>query len=271
MKENKVNTGYWADVLRGARLSATPITQISKQMNPELTSFSRAEAYEIQELQLKNQPARQIGWKMGLTSEAKRRQMNLDSPLYGFLTEKMQVQDGGFFNLQGSIHPKIEPEIAFLIKQDLTGEVTREQVLAACGGIASALEILDSRYTEFKYFSMEDVIADNSSSSHFVVGPWVEDFSKIDLLNLKMEMSVDGKIMQTGVSSDISGDPVQSVIELCSLLAARGHSLQRGSIVLAGAATAAEMLKPGMSISLKVDSLPPVSVSVAESFAEKRI
>lgn len=259
--EGKLNTEYCASLLHGARANRSPIAQISK----EVPSFSRPEAYTIQELQLQKNLASgetQVGWKMGLTSEAKRRQMNLDSPLYGFLTDKMQVPNGGVFDMKGSIHPKIEPEVAFLINQDLSGTVTREQVLAACGGIASALEILDSRYTEFKYFSMEDVIADNSSSSHFVVGPWVTDFKHIDLLNLKMEMSVDEKIAQTGVSKDISGDPVQSVIQQCALLAERGKILKKGSIVLAGAATAAEILKPGMQISLKVDHLPPVSVAV---------
>jgi 2-oxo-3-hexenedioate decarboxylase len=258
---DKINAIYWADVLHGARLNHTPIVQISK----EISSFSRSDAYSIQELQMKaclSSGETQVGWKMGLTSEAKRRQMNLDSPLYGFLTNKMQVADGGVFPLEGSIHPKIEPEIAFLINKDLSGAVTREQVLAACGGVASALEILDSRYTEFKYFSMEDVIADNSSSSDFVVGPWVKDFKNIDLVNLKMEMIIDDKVVQTGTSKDISGDPVESVVQLCALLAERGQVLKSGSIVLAGAATAAEMLKPGMQVSLKVEHLPPVSVTV---------
>lgn len=263
-KDNKINTEYWADVLHVARLKHAPIPQISK----EISSFSRAEAYTIQELQMKaclQSGETQVGWKMGLTSEAKRRQMNLDSPLYGFLTNKMQVTDGGVFPLEGSIHPKIEPEIAFLISKDLAGTVTRQQVLEACGGVASALEILDSRYTEFKYFSMEDVIADNSSSSDFVVGPWVQDFKNIDLVNLNMEMLVDGKVVQSGISKDISGDPVASVIQLCELLAERDQILKAGSIVLAGAATAAEMLKPGMQISLNVAHLPSVSVSVKEN------
>lgn len=260
-KENKINAEYWANVLREARLNRSPIAQISK----EISAFSRAEAYSIQELQLKKHLAAhetQVGWKMGLTSEAKRRQMNLDSPLYGFLTDKMQVANEGVFTLKNSIHPKIEPEIAFLINQDLSGKISRAQALAACGGVASALEILDSRYQEFKYFSMEDVIADNSSSSHFVVGPWLKDFQKLGLLNLSMQMSVDGKVAQSGVSKDISGDPVESIVQLCALLAERQQILKKGSIVLAGAATVAEMLKPNMHVSLKVDSLPPVSVSV---------
>lgn len=257
----KENLEYWAGVLHGARIKAQPIAQISK----EIISFSRPDAYSVQELQMKlreDQGETQVGWKMGLTSEAKRLQMNLDSPLYGFLMEQMQIKNQGPFQLAGRIHPKIEPEIAFLISQDLRGTVTRKEVLDSCGGIAAALEILDSRYEHFKYFSMEDVIADNSSSSHFVVGPWEKNFKELDLLNLNMEMSIDGKPAQIGNSKDISGDPVLSVIQLCSLLAERNQFLKAGSIVLAGAATVAEMLKPGMTVELKVQSLSPVSVRV---------
>ena len=260
----KENLIYWAGVLNGARTKAKPILQISK----EIVSFSRADAYTVQELQWQlrqDDGEKQVGWKMGLTSEAKRKQMNLDSPLYGFLSDKMQISNNGTFDLAGSIHPKIEPEIAFLINQDLSGAITREQVLNACGGVAAALEILDSRYEEFRYFSMEDVIADNSSSSFFAIGAWEKDFKKIDLLNLKMQMSIGGQVAQSGVSKDISGDPVVSVIQLCQLLAERKQILKAGSIVLAGAATAAEMLKPDMKIELKVDSLPPVTVNVKGS------
>lgn len=260
----KENLEYWADLLHGARLKAKPIAQISK----EITSFSRDNAYTVQEMQLKLHQKlgeRHVGWKMGLTSEAKRVQMNLDSPLYGFLTDKMQIQSEGFFDLAGSIHPKIEPEIAFLIKKDLSGQITRDQVLDACDGVAAALEILDSRYLHFKYFSMEDVIADNSSSSFFAVGPWEKNFKNLDLLNLKMEMFLDGRLAQHGISKDISGDPVISVIQLCELLASRGQTLKAGSLVLAGAATQAEMLKPGMKIELQVAGMPKVSVSIKDS------
>lgn len=231
----------------------------------QLKEFTRTDAYSMQERQLKQRLAlgeNQVGWKMGLTSEAKRQQMNLDSPLYGFLTEKMQVPSGGTFSLKGKIHPKIEPEVAFWIGQDLSGSPTREQVLKACRAVCSCLEILDSRYEQFKYFSMEDVIADNSSSSDFILGPWREDFQNLDLMNLQMEMSADQKVSQKGNSKDISGDPVISVIQLCELLAKRGQVLKSGSIVLAGAATVAIDLKPGMQINLTVQGLEPVSVKV---------
>lgn len=256
----------WAQTLHEARIHSEPIAQLTQQLGPLKHQLTRPLAYEIQFLQRGLREAageKTVGFKMGLTSEAKRRQMNLDSPLYGVLTDRMQVTPGQAFHLKGLIHSKVEPEIAFVTKKDLSGIISREEALAACGGVCAALEILDSRYEQFKYFSMEDVIADNSSSSHFVLGPWLQDFSKMDLLNLPMKMFVNDRLAQQGVSKDISGDPVVSIVQLCELLAASNQILPAGSIVLAGAATVAEELQPGMQISLTVDGLPPVQFQVA--------
>lgn len=253
---------HFAGVLNAARINTQPIVQLSQTYK-----ISRADAYEMQEKQLSLRLAvgeKQVGWKMGLTSEAKRQQMNLDSPLYGFLTDKMQVQNHGEFNISSQIHCKIEPEIAFLISKDLPYNPTRDQVIESVSAVAPALEILDSRYTEFKYFSMEDVIADNSSSSYFVLGPWEKNFHQIDIKNLKLTMKIDGIAKQHGTTQAISGDPAQSVIELCQLLAQRGHILKSGSVVLAGAATAAEALQPGQVIALEMDQLEKIEVKITK-------
>ncbi len=249
-----------AESLTQSRLSGQSRSQLSKDHK-----LTRADAYTIQEIGIEHRIQHQekfVGYKMGLTSEAKRKQMNLDSPLYGVLTDKMQVQSGAVFPLKGSIHPKIEPEVAFLISKELHGKVSREQVLSACSNVCACMEILDSRYDQFKYFSMEDVIADNSSSSHFVLGPWLNDFKNLDLANLKMKMSVNGQMAQEGNSKDISGDPVISVMQLCELLAERGRALPANSIVLAGAATVAVSLENGQKIELEVEGLPKLSVSI---------
>jgi 2-oxo-3-hexenedioate decarboxylase len=256
----KANIETLAETLNAARLAGKPLPQLSKTLSP----FPRDMAYSIQEAQLRLRQIageNQIGWKMGLTSQAKREQMGLDSPLYGFLTHSMQVQKG-VFRLQGSIHPKIEPEIAFRLKKRLQGNVTRDEVIHSCSGVAACMEILDSRYETFKYFSMEDVIADNSSSSHFVLGPWLDEFSGLALQALSMEMSINGSVVQKGSSEMISGDPVLSVVQLCALLAERGSALEAGSIVLAGAATAAVALENGMHVELKVEGLPVAGVRV---------
>lgn len=258
METSEIN--QLADKLHQARTSGAPIEQLSKEI-----SITREEAYSIQEkgISLREREGEKIiGLKMGLTSEAKRKQMDLDAPLYGVLTDKMQCK--GTYSMRGSIHPKIEPEIVFFFNKDLEGNVSREDVLEACSGIAACMEILDSRYEQFKYFSMEDVISDNSSSSHFIFGDINPEVKSLDLKNLKMVMKVDGEIAQEGTSEAISGDPVVSVIQQCELLAKRGKKIEAGSFVLAGAATPAVALKAGMRVELEVENLPAVNISIED-------
>jgi 2-oxo-3-hexenedioate decarboxylase len=201
---------------------------------------------------------RGVGLKMGLTSEAKRQQMGLGAPIYGFLSDAMRVR--GTFRMAGSLHPKIEPEIAFHFAKGLSGRPGREEVLAACTGVCAALEILDSRYRDFKYFSLPDVVADNASSSYFALAEGWTPLAGLHLQDLELAMSVDGTVRQRAKGSAISGDPVLSVVQLCELLSGRGRSLPEQSIVLAGAATVAEPLRVGQRVSLQVGTLPALEV-----------
>lgn len=250
-----------ATLLHDARANKKPL----KQFSADISDFKRVDAYSIQEkgieMRIKD-GEKVIGLKMGLTSKEKRDQMNLDAPLYGVLTDKMQILDMDIYEMRGSIHPKIEPEIAFYFDKELKGDVTREQVIDATHSVCAALEILDSRYEGFKYFSMEDVIADNSSSSHYILGPRLENFFGLKLDDLDMKMYVNGELAKEGSSKAISGDPIVSIIEQAKLLAERGKSIPAGSFVLAGAATAAVNLEEGMEVKLEVSGLHPVSVKI---------
>jgi 2-oxo-3-hexenedioate decarboxylase len=169
----------------------------------------------------------------------------------------------GTFAMAGTLHPKIEPEIAFHFAGGLRGRPGRAAVLAACTGVCAALEILDSRYRDFKYFSLPDVVADNASSSHFLLAEAWTSVAGLSLADVEMAMSVDGVVRQRAKGSAISGDPVLSVVQLCELLASRGRSLPAGSVVLAGAATVAEPLRPGQMVCLTVGALPEVSIRIA--------
>lgn len=252
-----------------ARLLDT--ARLERREVPPLTrahaNLSMVDAYSIQAEGLRLRVARGervVGLKMGLTSEAKRRQMNLDSPVYGVLTDRMQVPAGGVVHVGQGIHPKIEPEIAFRTSRELRGKISREEALDACASVFAAMEVLDSRYTDFKYFSLPDVVADNSSSSLFVLGTAEFPPRQFDLKQLEMVMEVNGERAQAARSDAISGDPVLSVVQLCELLAQRGESLPAGSVVLAGAATVAHMLKPGDRVKLTVEGLGTVEVSAAQ-------
>jgi 2-oxo-3-hexenedioate decarboxylase len=251
-----------AERLDQARLERSSIERLTLEV-PEL---SLPEAYAIQEagIALRHRRGeRTVGLKMGLTSEAKRQQMGLHSPVFGELTGVMRVADRGEFARGGGIHPKIEPEIAFEISRELKGRISLDEAAAGCARAFAAMEILDSRYRDFKYFSLPDVVADNASSSHFVIASEGVPLAGLDLAALEIRMEVDGVVKQQAKGSAISGHPLLSVVQLCALLAERGRVLPRGSIVLAGAATVAEKLEPGMRVRTTVEKLGTVEVTVS--------
>jgi len=232
---------------------------LARREIPSLTKthgdFDLGAAYGIQErgIVLRRKRGETIvGYKMGLTSAAKRVQMSLDLPIYGVLTSAMRVQSE--LRVADAVHPKVEPEIAFVTARELSGRITREQAFAALASVMPALEVLDSRFAGFKYFSLPDVVADNCSSWRFALG---EPVKPRDVGGLRMRMSVNGRVAQEADSNAISGHPLDSLVQLAGMLP---HALPAGSIVLAGAATVAEKLEPGMLITLEVEALGSMSV-----------
>ncbi len=251
----------YAQLLHQARLSADPVEQLTASG----ANLSRMEAYDIQEkgidLRLSD-GEKVVGLKMGLTSEAKRKQMNLDAPLYGVLTDKMEIQNNGEYSLKDKIHPKAEPEVAFMFSKELDTKMSYEEIFSAIKWAAPAIEILDSRYKQFKYFSMEDVISDNSSSSYFIIGESFPVSSKDDYYDKKLKFLVNGELAFEGNSNAISDDPLNSIIELTRLMELRGKKVPADTVILAGAATAAVALEAGMTVSLEVEGMKKVEFKV---------
>ena len=155
-----------ARILDDAARTATAIDQFD-------TLLTAPEAYAVQKASLAHRATRgekRIGMKMGFTSRAKMIQMSVSDLIWGRLTDKMLVEEGGSVSMDRFIHPRVEPEVAFLIGKPLSGTVSMLQAQAAVEAVAPAMEIIDSRYRDFK-FSLGDVIADNASSSGLVIGP----------------------------------------------------------------------------------------------------
>ena len=246
-----------AERLDNAVLTATATPQLEQPLTVE-------QAYQVQAASMERRyqrNERRIGLKMGFTSRAKMAQMGVDEMIWGRLTDAMLVEDGGAIDFAHYVHPRVEPEIAFILKDALPGKVTPAAALAAVGGVAPALEIIDSRYRDFK-FSWTDVVADNSSSSSFVVGPWSDPAT--DISNLGMIVEIDGVARQIGSSAAILGHPLRSLVAAARLADAAGEPLQAGSIVMAGGATAAEALAPGQHVRLTVQKLGRVEFRVNE-------
>ena len=239
-------------------------TQTIIKLTDEAADLDMAAAYRIQRALVDRYLARGdrlIGMKMGLTSRAKMRQMGVHEPIYGHLTEAMILAHGGSLQRSEHGHPRAEPEVAFRLCQELSGPTTREQAQSAVGEVCAALEIIDSRYRDFR-FTLADVVADNASSARFVLGPWQTASASLDLGDLGIVLEVDGEAIHQGSSAAILDHPLESLATLANMLAGRGESLAKGSVVLAGAATAAVHLEPGQQVSAVVEGLGSATVHV---------
>ncbi len=223
-------------------------------------AFDVPMAYEIQaasiELRLRR-GEKLVGVKMGFTSRAKMLQMGVEDLIYGQLTDQMQIADGSEVSLNRFIHPRVEPELAFLLKSPLHGAISPAAALAAVEAIAPALEIVDSRYQDFK-FNLPCVIADNTSAAGFVIGPWCDPRQSFE--NLGIVMSFDGLPRQFGSTAAVLGHPLRS---LCHAARLATSPLPPGSIILAGGATAAEPLTRGCHIQAEFQNLGTVGFHVA--------
>lgn len=242
---------------RAAR-TATPIPQISVD-----TSLTTDDAWTVQALTFELRQDRGetlVGVKMGFTSRAKARQMGVEELIGGRLSSSMMAEDGGQLVHTCFIHPRVEPEVAFLLKRPLHGPVSPAEAALAVEAIAPALEVIDSRYRDFR-FSLADVIADNASSAAFVLGPWASPH--VDVANLGMLLEIDGHAVEIGSSAAILGHPLRSLAAASKMFAQRGLTLPAGAVVLAGGATAAVPFQAGRTASLTAERIGRVSLGIA--------
>lgn len=238
---------------------AKPISQFAQE-----EALGVDAAYEIQRGSIAQRLARgerRTGMKMGFTSRAKMVQMGVHDMIWGRLTDAMAVPDGGQVSLSRFVHARVEPELAFLLGKPLPAGASLAQALDAVIAIAPALEIIDSRFENFR-FSLEDVIADNASSSGYVIGPWCDPLQ--DFSNLGLILSIDGRPRQVGSTAGILGNPLRSLVAAARLSAAADEPLAPGWLVMAGGATAAEALEPGQHVALEMQGLGRVEFNTTE-------
>src|SRR3954454_6899599 len=200
----------------------------------------------------------QIGMKLGLTSKVKRDALGIQEPVYGRLTSDMLLAPGEALPTEQLIHPRAEPEIAFQLGRTIEAPITVDEVLAATEAIFPAIEVVDSRYSE--RFRLPDSVADNAGAARFLLG--ARPGKPADLVGLHVLGCVfqfPGG-MHTAAGGAVMGHPAAAVVWLVNALAARGESLEAGSIVLSGGLTASVPLRPGDSVTAEFDGLGPLEI-----------
>lgn len=228
----------------------------------DVSRLSLREAYEIQRLVLEHRfelGEKQIGWKIGYSSFAMRRQMNVSSPNFGPLTDAMQLPNGAVVSTR-LVHPRVEPEIVVILGDVVRGGAARDEVLSNVLHAHVGLEVVDSIWRHYR-FDIAQNTADGSSAAHVVCGPALPE--DVDLASLQVQLFVDEEHVDSGCSSDAMGHPLDAVSWLASELGAYNLALRPGDVVLTGGLTAAVDLPPGSCV--KASFGPRWDVSVGRS------
>ncbi len=248
-----------AEHLENAELQAHDVTKITDD-HPDM-DFE--DAYNIQwEIRRRKEGRgnKIVGMKMGLTSWAKMAQMGVEEPCYGFLADYFACADGSAIDTKELIHPKVEAEIAFVTKAPLSGPGCHvADVFAATDFILPAVEVIDSRYRDFK-FDIKSVVADNSSSSRFVTGGVRVPVDGIDLSTIGVVMEKNGEIVELSAGAAVLGNPAESVAMLANMLGERGEHIPAGTFIMTGGVTAAVAVVAGDNISVRYHGLGSLSM-----------
>ena len=228
--------------------------QISR-LNDEFPEMTVADAYQIQ---LENVAYKQaqgqklIGMKIGLTSAAMQKMLQVDVPDYGHLFDNMLLPEGTPCRMSWMIQPKVEGELSFCLKKD-----------EATDYVVPSLEIVDSRIKDWK-IKLQDTVADNGSAGRFVVVGRMTPIAAVDMRLTGMTLEKNGELINSGTTAEVGGNPAATVACLANMLSEFGIGLKAGSIVMAGALTGMTPVERGDVVTASFCGMGSVSVKFVD-------
>ncbi|MDO5628223.1 MAG: 2-keto-4-pentenoate hydratase [Mobilicoccus sp.] len=245
-----------------AAYDGTPIDPLTETY-PDL---ALEDAYEIQLLAVRERLAagrRVKGHKVGLTSPAMQKQLGVDQPDYGHLFDDMFHTEHTPIGVSTFLQPRIEPEIAFVLKKPLAGPgVTVAEALAAVDFVLPSLEIVDSRIRDWK-IGLFDTIADNASSGGVVLGSRPTPVDAVDLRTTGCVLTKNATVVATGAGGAVLGSPITALVWLANTVGARGVVLEAGHVVLPGSCTSMVPVAPGDTVTATFGGLGSVTARFA--------
>jgi 2-keto-4-pentenoate hydratase len=219
-------------------------------------------AYKVQEINIAERienGAKPVGCKVGLTSFAVQKQLGVDQPDFGILLDDMLVSGTVDYHLL--MQPKVEAEVAFVLKSDLPqGEVTEKALVEAIDYAVASIEIVGSRVENWD-IRITDTIADNASASHFVLGSEHVILGNFDLVGCQMKLWLNDELVSEGKGEACMGSPINAGLWLANTMAKLGNPLKAGDMILSGALGPMAPVKPGDRVRATIDGLGEVWVN----------
>lgn len=205
------------------------------------------------------------GHKVGLTSAVMQRALSVEEPDFGRLFDTMFHADGATVPAGSFIAPRVEPEVAFVLRRDLAGPgVTMADAVLAVEVALPALEIIDSRIADWQ-ISLVDTIADNASAAGVVLGGCARSLQELELRTLGCNLWRNGVLEATGAAGAVLGNPLNALVWLANRLGSLGEGIAAGSVVLPGSCTVAVPVQPGDTLAAEFAGLGKLGVSFQES------
>jgi 2-keto-4-pentenoate hydratase len=224
------------------------------------------DAYAIQQLGIAHRVergARVVGHKVGLSSRAMQVMMGVDEPDFGHLTDAMSVLEDADVAVASLCQPRVEIESAFVLGAPLAGPgVSVADVVRATEFVLPSIEIIDSRITGWD-IQLVDTVADNASSARVVLGGTPRLLTALDLRNVPAVLERNGRVVETGTTGAVLGNPVTAVAWLANTLGRFGVTLEAGHVILPGSCTRAVAVAPGDWITARFGGLGDVAVGFA--------
>lgn len=256
-----------ADWLADARLGGKPVADLPAALKP----VTEAEGYAIQDRVRARLIARGrgklIGWKVGATTAAMQKLLNLPGPAGGPVLASAELTAPGRLRFADYRKPGIECEVCVRLKSPLPAgpgrTVDRAAVAAAVGSLHPAIEVVDNRYGDFTKTGTPTIIADSVFHAAIILGPEIKQWRGLDLTDNEGTLAVNGEVKLRGKGSDVLGHPFESVAWLANSLGGRGQRLEAGQIVMTGSITLPYWANQGENVEIRIAGLGAVAATLA--------
>lgn len=250
----------YAAKLRQAQATKIPISPL----RDDIGEHNEELAYAIQQVNTNHKlvdGARIVGKKIGLTSIKVQEQFGISTPDFGILFDDMEVLNGLSLPISEVMQPKIEGELAFVLGGSLDNDkLTIVDIINSIDYVLPSLEIVGSRIDNWN-IRIADTVADNASASHYVLGHTPKMLDDIDIVNCKMNMTINGELKSSGIGKDCLGSPLNAVLWLARKMQAVGQPLQAGELILSGSLGPMVVVNAGDHVDAEFEGLGSVSIS----------
>ena len=261
MKIEKINKA--ANILYNSRINLKRIKELPKDCMPE----SLEEAYLIQDELTKkylsaDKKNRLIGKKIGCTNKAAQIQLNIKESFFGNMFFNNISESNSKINSKKYFSPFVEPEFSFLMKNELDtskAPYSPNIVYESISAVLPSIELVDSRYKDWTSIGVNNLIADNAVHAHWVFGDLVEDLNFFNFNNHSVDLFINDEFIEKGNSSNVMGNPINSLTWLINNMALVGKSLPKNYYVSTGTCTKAIPISEGDHIKADFGKLGTVN------------